>query len=75
MPTQCETCQSPDTPEPYRSYASPTILVDGEPVGSAALLGPACCRLYVDESSGKLVGTPPENGIRAAIARAAARAR
>ena len=67
--------QSPETPEPYRSYASPTILVNGEPVGSPALLGPACCRLYLDESSGKLVGTPPEAAVLAAIARAAAHPR
>jgi hypothetical protein len=65
--------QSPDTPEPYRSYASPTILVDGEPVGSQPLIGPACCRLYLDEASGKLVGAPPEAAVRAAIAKAAAR--
>jgi hypothetical protein len=57
------------TPERYRSYASPTILVDGEPVGGAERHG-SCCRLYQDDA-GRLVGVPSEAALRTALARAA----
>src|SRR5215471_3091310 len=55
--------QAADTPEPYRSYASPTILVDGVAVGGGdprdGSWGACCCRLYLDED-GRLGGLPSE---------------
>ena len=66
--------QSSATPERYRSYASPTILVDGVPVGGHAQPSAACCRLYVDESGERLVGLPSERALRSALARAGASA-
>src|SRR5262245_55878604 len=62
--------ESTATPESYRSYASPTILVDGVPVGGPPVRGGACCRLYVDDSGERLVGLPPERLLRSALARA-----
>lgn len=62
--------QSSSTPEPYRSFASPTILVDGEPVGGLSVRGEACCRLYVDDSGVRLVGLPSEQALRSALAQA-----
>ena len=56
------------TPERYRAYASPTILVDGEPIGGAVRHG-SCCRLYQDDA-GRLVGVPSEAALRSALARA-----
>ena len=56
------------TPERYRAYASPTILVDGEPIGGAARHG-SCCRLYLDDA-GHLAGVPSEAALRSALARA-----
>jgi hypothetical protein len=56
------------TPERYRAYASPTILVDGEPIGGAVRHG-SCCRLYQDDA-GRLVGVPSEAVLRSALARA-----
>ena len=62
--------EAPGAPERYRSYASPTILVDGVAVGGG-VLGPACCcRLYLDDS-GRLVGLPSEAALRSALDRAA----
>jgi hypothetical protein len=65
--------QAAGTPEPYRSYASPTILVDGVAVGDgdprSGTWGPCCCRLYVDDA-GRLGGLPSETAIRSALARA-----
>ena len=61
--------EAASTPERYRAYASPTILVDGEPIGGAARHG-SCCRLYQDDA-GRLVGVPSEAALRAALARAA----
>ncbi|HVP70991.1 MAG TPA: hypothetical protein VMS45_06670 [Gemmatimonadaceae bacterium] len=65
--------QAAGTPEPYRSYASPTILVDGVPVGGgdprSGTWGACCCRLYVDED-GRLSGLPSEAAILSALARA-----
>jgi len=65
--------QAAGTPEPYRSYASPTILVDGVPVGDGdprnGTWGDCCCRLYVDDD-GRLSGLPSEAAIRSALARA-----
>jgi len=62
-----------ETPEPYRSYASPTILVDGVAVGGGdphkGTWGGCCCRLYTDEG-GRLGGLPSEAAIRSALARA-----
>jgi len=57
------------TPEPYRSYASPTILVDGVAVGGDEPRNGSCCRLYVDDA-GRLVGLPSESAVRSALARA-----
>src|SRR5262245_16877822 len=57
------------TPERYRAYASPTILVDGEPIDGEARHG-NCCRLYQDDA-GRLVGVPSEAALRSALARAA----
>jgi len=66
--------QAAGTPEHYRSYPSPTILVDGVPVGGGDLRrgtwGACCCRLYVDDD-GRLSGLPSEAAIRSALARAA----
>jgi len=65
--------QAAGTPEPYRAYASPTILVDDVPVGDGdphiGTWGDCCCRLYVDED-GRLSGLPSEAAIRSALARA-----
>ena len=65
--------QAAGTPEPYRSYASPTILVDGVPVGGGdprhGWWGDCACRLYVDDD-GRLSGLPSEAAIRSALARA-----
>ena len=62
--------EAPGAPERYRSYASPTILVDGVAVGGGGV-GPAgCCRLYLDDSGRKLVGLPSEAAVRSAMARA-----
>ena len=54
------------TPEHYREYGSPTILVDGEPIGGGEPIEGSCCRLYRDEQ-GRLVGVPPESALRAAL--------
>jgi glutaredoxin len=59
-----------NTPEPYRSYASPTILVDGEAIGGGGALQGNCCRLYLDDH-GRLVGLPSEAALRSALDRAA----
>jgi hypothetical protein len=61
--------QAAGTPERYRSYASPTILVDGVPIGGDERRNGSCCRLYVDDS-GRLVGVPSEAAVRSAMARA-----
>jgi hypothetical protein len=58
-----------NTPEPYRSYASPTILVDGEAIGGGGVLQGSCCRLYLDDT-GRLVGLPSEAALRSALDRA-----
>jgi len=62
--------QSPGTPERYRSYGSPTILVDGVAIDGVASGHGSCCRLYLDDSGRRLVGLPTEDAIRAALARA-----
>jgi glutaredoxin len=63
--------QAAATPERYRRYGSPTILVDGEPIGGGeAPPEGSCCRLYRDEA-GRLVGVPTESALRAALERAA----
>ena len=61
---------APGAPERYRSYASPTILVDGVPIVGAAAEHASCCRLYLDDSGRRLVGLPSETAIRTALARA-----
>ena len=61
---------APGAPERYRSYASPTILVDGVAIGGAAAEHGSCCRLYLDDTGRRLAGLPTENAIRAALARA-----
>jgi hypothetical protein len=61
---------APATPERYRGFASPTILVDGEAIDGAEALHGSSCRLYRDES-GRLVGLPSEGALRSALARAA----
>jgi hypothetical protein len=58
------------TPEPYRAYASPTILVDGVAVGGEAR-ATGCCRLYLDDLGNggrRLAGLPSEHTLRLALA-------
>ena len=62
--------EAPGAPERYRSYGSPTILVDGIAVGGGALGPASCCRLYLDDSGRRLVGLPSEAAVRAAMAEA-----
>ena len=62
--------QADGTPERYRGFASPTILVDGKAIDDAETPHGSCCRLYRDES-GRLVGLPSEGALRSALARAA----
>ena len=59
--------EAPGTPERFRSYASPTILIDGVAVGGGAVGPASCCRLYLDDSGRKLVGVPSEAAVRAAV--------
>lgn len=57
---------SPKTPQPLRSWGSPTVLVDGVDVGGEGRpTGPAC-RLYRDPS-GRAHGSPPESLLLEAI--------
>jgi hypothetical protein len=63
--------QSPDTPEPLRRYASPTILIDGVDVvpdeGDPPPTGyTPCCRLYPD-ARGRFVGVPPRHDVLRAL--------
>ena len=59
------------TPQHYREYGSPTILVDGEVIGGGEPpIEGSCCRLYRD-GQGRLVGVPPESALRAALAQRA----
>jgi hypothetical protein len=61
---------APGAPERYRSYASPTILVDGVAIGGVEAEHGSCCRLYLDDSGRRLVGLPTEDAIRTALASA-----
>lgn len=54
----------PRTPERLRRFGSPTVLVDGRDVSSAAADGD-CCRLYVN--GGRLRPAPAVESIRAAL--------
>lgn len=56
------------TPEPLRTWGSPTILVDGVDVAGEKAAGGACCRLYAGDSGSR--GAPSEEAIRAALRRA-----
>jgi hypothetical protein len=57
----------PHIPESLRRFGSPTVVVNGRPVGGEGLPAEADrCRLYVDDA-GKLRGTPPLNLIRRAV--------
>lgn len=50
-----------DTPAAYRAFGSPTVLLDGRDIAVVAGCStPAgnSCRIYVDEKSGALSGTP-----------------
>ena len=63
--------QAPATPARYRSYASPTILVNGVAIGGREARHGSCCRLYLDDGGRRLVGVPSEAALRTAVARAA----
>ena len=63
--------QAPATPARYRSYASPTILVNGVAIGGGEARHGSCCRLYLDDGGRRLVGVPSEAALRTAVARAA----
>lgn len=64
---------SPETPEHLRGWGSPTILIDGADIEGQQAPSAEGCRLYRD-SAGQLAAAPPEATLRAAIARARARA-
>src|SRR5262249_45489759 len=66
--------EAPETPETMRAYASPTILIDGAPVGGPGEKGATSCRVYRD-ASGQLSGVPPEAEIRAGLQAAQSRSR
>jgi hypothetical protein len=59
---------SPETPEPLRTWGSPTILIDGRDVGGEESPRGAGCRLYRDEE-GRHRGTPSESLLRSALHR------
>lgn len=60
-----------ETPAEYRAFGSPTLLVDGRDIsaapGAASATGNSC-RVYVDEASGRLRGTPSVQSIVSEIA-------
>ena len=58
--------EAPETLDSMRAYGSPTILIDGAPVGGPGENGAASCRVYRDVS-GHASGVPPETAIRAAL--------
>lgn len=61
---------APESPEYASRYGSPTILVDGTDVASAApVAGAGACRVYAD-SEGKLSRTPPLDTVCAALQKA-----
>ena len=59
--------QAEATPEAYRAYASPTILVDGVAIGGAETQAGSCCRLYLDDAGRRLVHLPSETALRQAL--------
>ena len=54
-----------DTPEGWRAFGSPTILVDGRDVGGGASAEGATCRLY--EEDGRLARAPSVDRIVARL--------
>lgn len=57
---------APDTPLEYRHFGSPTILVNGCDIGGAPGAAPAegnSCRVYADETNGRLAGAPSVQSI------------
>lgn len=66
--------ESAETPERMRAYGSPTILIDGAPVGGPGENGASSCRVYRD-ASGKVSGVPPAAGVHTALVRAMGRHR
>lgn len=54
-----------DTPQAWRAFGSPTILVDGRDVGGGATAEGATCRLF--EEDGRLVCAPPIDRIVARL--------
>jgi mercuric ion transport protein len=57
--------EAADTPDAWRAYGSPTILVDGRDVGGAAPATGATCRLY--EVDGRLARAPSVERIVAGL--------
>jgi hypothetical protein len=62
--------QDPETPPPWRGFASPTVLVGGQDVVSGEA-SHAACRLY--EVDGGLSGAPSVDAIASALQRSRAR--
>jgi mercuric ion transport protein len=54
-----------DTPAEWRTFGSPTILVDGRDVAGAAPAAGSTCRLY--EVDGRLTGAPSVDRIAAGL--------
>lgn len=64
-----------DTPTAYRSFGSPTVLVNGRDVYAPTESGKPegnSCRIYVDDESGSLSGTPSVRSIVNALGLVAA---
>jgi hypothetical protein len=58
--------QAAQTPDPFRGWGSPTILVDGRDVAGAQRPDGASCRIYAGPD-GSLRGSPSVEQIRAAL--------
>lgn len=52
---------APETPDEWRAFGSPTVLVDGVDVGGGALADGATCRVY--SAQGSLSRAPPVDRI------------
>ena len=59
---------APETPAALKGWGSPTILIDGVDVEGLEAPVTAGCRLYQNSLS-RLQGVPPEETLRAALAR------